>query len=61
MDINLSRDDETVHLLMLDASANQNMSSGDDAGEGGATSVEPITPGPIESSVPEKSKPSTAD
>jgi hypothetical protein len=46
---------------MPDVSADQKMSASDDAGDEGVSSVEPTTPGPIRSGVPEKSKPSTTN
>jgi hypothetical protein len=61
MDINLSSDDETMHLLVPDAPADKKVPAGDDIGGEGATSVEPIAPSLIRSGAPEKPKPSTAN
>jgi hypothetical protein len=61
VDTKLSSDDEAMQLSMLDAPADQKMRASDDAGDEGVTSAEPIAPGPIGSSMPEKSKPSVAD
>jgi hypothetical protein len=61
MDINLSSDDETMHLLVLDAPVDQKVSTGDDTGDDGATSAEPTTPRLIRSDMLDKSKPYAAD
>jgi hypothetical protein len=45
----------------LDASIVQKGSAGDDAGDDGVPSAKPIAPGPINSAVPEQSKPSIVD
>jgi hypothetical protein len=54
MDINLSSDDETMHLLVPDAPADKKVPAGDDIGGEGATSVEPIAPSLIGSGAPKK-------
>jgi hypothetical protein len=61
VDINLSSDDEIVHPLEPDVPVDQKVLAGDDARDMRVASVELITPGPIGSSVPEKSKPFTVD
>jgi hypothetical protein len=61
VDINLSSNDEAVHLSMPGAPADHKMPIIDDAEDEGVTSAEPTSPGPIGSGVHEKSKPFAAD
>jgi hypothetical protein len=42
--INLSSDDDTLHLLEPDALADQKVLAGGDVGDDGATSTEPTAP-----------------
>jgi hypothetical protein len=59
--INLSNNDETVHLLEPDALTSHKVLAGNDTRDVGSSSAKPTAPGPIGSSVIEKSKPFTAD
>jgi hypothetical protein len=61
MDVNLSSDDDDVPMPKPNVSDDQKASAGDDAGDDGATSVEPTAPNPIRFGVPESYKPSAVD
>jgi hypothetical protein len=60
VDINLSSNDETMHPPDPNTSIDQKVLADDDAGDVGASSVEPNTPSPIGFDMPERSRPITA-
>jgi hypothetical protein len=60
VDVTLSSDDDTMHLLVPDVPVDQAVSAGHDAGDDGVTLAELTAPGLISSIEPEQSKPSTA-
>jgi hypothetical protein len=59
--VNLSSDDETVHLLGPNALADEKVLAGGDVGDDGATSTEPTASDQIGFAMLERSKPSVTD
>jgi hypothetical protein len=59
--VNLSNDDDVELVSKPDVPAIKKGSAGDDTGGDGVTSVEPVAPGTISSTVLEQSKPSVAN